>query len=529
MNLSFASPVHWGTHIETGSVNGHPCRMYAERPRALAQLLVDAQRWRGRGFVVQGERTLSFEAFTTDVARAAEALRQTGIRRGDRVLLLGFNHIEWLLGFWAAQCLGATAVLGNAWWSDQELAAACDRVQPALLLADRLETRQLPAGTRPMAFAALKAAVAQQKVCALDFEPVHEEDDALVIFSSGTTGQAKGVVMSHRSVIANVHNLMRLTGRLPSALPDTHAGTVSMVSMPLFHLAGVQISLMTMLSGGKLVFLEGKFDPSQVLRLIEREKVRAWGTVPTMVSRVIQHPDFDAFDTRSVSSVQMGGAAIPHELRALVQQKFPNSVRRVGSMYGLTEAGGVLAAGSGDEVEGRPGCVGRPLPSVEMRIANPNADGVGEIQARTPSATSGYLGDPTPIADVDGWVPTGDLGRFDADGRLYVVGRSKDMIIRGGENVASVHVERCLRTHPAVLEAAVVPLPHADLGEEVAAAVVLRDGETVSVDELRAHAAGQLARFEVPSRWWLLHEPLPTNASGKVVKREVIARWPAAA
>ena len=124
---------------------------------------------------------------------------------------------------------------------------------------------------------------------------------------------------------------------------------------------------------------------------------------------------------------------------------------------------------------------------------------------------------------------TGDLGRFDEEGFLYVVGRSKDTIIRGGENIASAHVEACLRTHPQVLDAAAVPLPHADLGEEVGAAVVLRPGAEISIEELRAHAASHLAKFEVPSKWWLAYEPLPTNASGKVVKREVIARWPAAA
>ncbi|MBE7416713.1 MAG: long-chain fatty acid--CoA ligase [Ideonella sp.] len=516
----------WGTRIEPGWIDGHPCLQYADRPRALSELLLDAQRWSSREFIVQGARRFTGERHALAVAHVAAALQRRGVRRGQRVMMLGFNHIEWLVAFWALQCLGATVVLGNAWWSDEETAHAIRVAQPSLVLTDREGERALPFETPCCRFADLRQAIESDEALALQIEPVDEEDVALVLFSSGTTDQAKGVAMTHRCVIANIQNLMRLTGRLPSELPDKHPGTVSLVSMPLFHLAGIQVSFMTMLSGGKLVFLEGRFDALQALELIHRERVRTWGAVPTMVSRVVQHERFGEFDTSSVSSVQMGGAAIPPDLRMEVQRCFPATKKRVGSMYGLTEAGGVLAAGSGEDIEGRSGCVGRPLPCVEIRIDKPDAEGVGEIAARTPTATSGYLGDTTPISDWDGWVFSGDLGRLDEDGRLYVVGRSKDMIIRGGENISSLHVENCLRTHPAVLDAAVVPLPHADLGEEVGAAVVCRPGETTSIDDLRAHALKHLARFQVPSRWWLTEKPLPTNASGKVVKREVLARWP---
>jgi long-chain acyl-CoA synthetase len=517
---------HWGSQIEQGTVNGHPCRVYAKRPRSLAELLVDAQRWADRPLIVQGSRRLTGGDHARAVARVAQDLRQRGASKGDSIVLLGYNHVEWMVAFWAVQCIGATAVLGNAWWSDEEAAAAIELVKPSMVLTDRLPGRALPSGPTRVQFSDLLAVVENPMEVPLVIDEVEEDAAAVVIFSSGTTGQAKGVVMSHRSVIANIQNLLLLTSRLPSDLPPSHSGTVSLLTMPLFHLAGVQISFMTLLSGGKLVFLEGRFDPLEVMRLIESEKVRAWGSVPTMVSRVIQHADFATFDTSSVSSIPMGGAAIPHELRAEVQKAFPKTSKRVGSMYGLTEAGGVLAAGSGSDLEGRPNCVGRPLPTVEIRIRNANDEGVGEIVARTPTATSGYLGDPTPVCDAEGWVMSGDLGRFDEEGFLYVVGRLKDTIIRGGENVASVHVEHCLRTHPDVLEVAVVPLPHHDLGEEVCAAVVLREGATVTAEELKAHAASHLAKFEVPSRWWLTRDALPTNASGKVIKREVIQQWP---
>ncbi|MGB3069324.1 MAG: class I adenylate-forming enzyme family protein [Ottowia sp.] len=528
MNTSTALPaVRWGTQVETGTVNSHPCRMYAERPRAMGELLLDAGRWTEREFMVQGDRRVTGRQHAVSVARVAAHLRRLGLQSGDPVLLLGFNQIEWLTSFWALQCCGAMVALGNAWWSEQELDDAAALVKPRfVLMASQIQPPQYEGATY-LSFDDIRSIAESGIDEPLVLDAVDEEAPAVVIFSSGTTGKAKGLVMSHRGVIANIQNLMVMTGRLPSELAPSHPGTVSLVTMPLFHLGGFQISIMTLLSGGKVVFLKRKFESLEVLELMQQERVRAWGSVPTMVARVVQHERFAEFDTSSVSSVQMGGAPIPHELREQVGKAFPASRKRVGAMYGLTEVGGVLATGSGDDVQGRPGCVGRPLSTVEIRLANADASGTGEIMARTPTATCGYLGDPTRLDDADGWIASGDLGRFDDEGRLYITGRAKDMIIRGGENVASVRVERCLRTHPAVAEVAVVGLPHSDLGEEVAAAVVIRPGSSVTADELKAHAASQLARFEVPSRWWLRQEPLPTNPTGKVLKREVTAAWPA--
>jgi long-chain acyl-CoA synthetase len=510
----------WGREVSASTVDGQPFLMYTRRPTSVAQLLLDARRWTDREFLVQGERRLTFAEHERAVARISAHLRGLGIGRGDRVMLLGFNRIEWVAAFWAVQFLGAVAVLGNAWWSEQETADALALAEPALVITDRtLEV--VPTIT----FDALRPLVDSDEPAELVVTEVAESDTALIMFSSGTTGAAKGVVMSHRSVVANLQNLLVLTGRLPDELPAGHRATVSLLSVPLFHLAGIQISCSTLLSGGSLIFLNGKFDAVEVLQLMEREKVRVWGSIPTTVSRVLDHPDFAKWDTSTVSSIPMGGAAISPELRARVAESFSGVRSRVGSLYGLTEAGGVLAAGSGKDLKERPGCVGRALPVVELRIKDPDAEGVGEIQARTPTVTDGYLGEPGGIADSEGWVSTGDLGRLEEPSWLYITGRSKDVIIRGGENIASAHVEDALIAHPDVLEAAAVSLPHADLGEEVGAAIVLRAGAAPSVDSLRAVAARNLARFELPGRWWLRHAPLPTNATGKVLRREIREDW----
>lgn len=513
----------WGRAVERTIVAGHPCLVYSRRPRSVSGLLLDARRWGDREYLVQGDRRLTRVGHERAVARVAADLQARGVGTGDRVLLLGFNSIEWVVAFWALQILGAVPALGNAWWGDEEVRHAVRQVLPALAITDR----DLGPDLTRVTFAEVRSLVDGEGQRPLEPAPAAEDDLALIMFSSGTTGAAKGVLMSHRSVVANIQNLLLMTGRLPDELPADHPGTVSMLSVPLFHMAGIQVSLTTLLSGGRAVFLTGKFDPGEVLRLIETERVRVWGSIPTMVSRVLDHPDFGAYDTSSVSSVPMGGAAVSAELRARVSEQFTSVRSRVGSLYGLTEAGGVLAAGSGADVAARPGTVGHALPVVELAVRNAGPDGTGEITARTPTMTDGYLGDPEPITDAEGWVATGDLGWID-DGWLYVTGRSKDVIIRGGENIAAAHVEQALLRHPDVIEAAVVGLPDPDLGEQVAAAVVLRPGAAADVTALRAHAEAHLGRYEIPGLWWTRPGPLPTNPSGKILRRVIRDDWPRA-
>ncbi len=518
--------VQWSRDVVRTEVSGHACLVYAQRPASVPALLLDARRWHGRTHFVQGDRRITFEANARAVMRVARRLQQAGIHAQDRVLLFGVNQIEWVVAFWAIQWLGGVAVLGNVWWSEKELHEVIEKIHPNLVLTDTSRPDGRSDDIPYLSFGDLRALVDNDHE-GQEFEhaPINEDDASLIIFSSGTTGTAKGVLLSHRSVVANLQNLLVLTGRLPSELPDSHPGTVSLLSVPLFHLAGLQVTCSTLLSGGTLVFFEGRFEAAKVLRLIEQEKVRVWGSVPTMVSRVIDHEDFAVYDTSSLTSVPMGGAAVSRELREKVRAAFPGVRGGGGTLYGLTEAGGVLAAGSGSEIAQRPGCVGRPLPVVEVQIKNPDADGVGEILARTPTAMSGYWGETSTPIDAEGWISTGDLGRLDTQGYLYVVGRSKDIIIRGGENIASVHVEQVLLTHPDVIEAAVVALPHRDLGEEVGATLLLRPGADPDIARLRSHAAQSLARFEVPTRWWIRRAPLPTNATGKILRREITNEW----
>jgi long-chain acyl-CoA synthetase len=362
---------------------------------------------------------------------------------------------------------------------------------------------------------------------ALTLPTVAEDDPALVVFTSGSTGRPKGALLSHHGIIASQQNLLASTGRLPHTLAPDHRPIVSLMTSPLFHLSGVGPLITAMLVGGTMVFLEGRLEPAEVLELIERESVTVWGAVPTAVQRVLAHPDLARYDVSSLRTIGLGGAPMPPGLGERIRVAFPTVRRGASQIYGMTETNGIVASASGAEMTAHPGTTGRPMPVVEVRVDQPDAEGHGEILVRGPTVMLGYLGDgaESPIRD-DGFLRTGDVGRLDADGYLYVTGRVKDIIIRGGENVGAGHVEQVIGELPQVREVAVVGLPHPELGEEVAAAVVLSQPQT-TVDDLRAGARQRLAYFEVPTRWWLRADDLPTTRSGKIDKTAIVRDWPA--
>jgi acyl-CoA synthetase (AMP-forming)/AMP-acid ligase II len=439
------------------------------------------------------------------------------------VLLLAANSPEWVVSFWSAALAGCVNVLGNCWWSADEIARSVALTQPAAILSDDWTSARVPT-----AVVQLKVGDLAANTPSCPTLPQRgESDPAVVIFTSGTTGPPKGAVLSHRALIALQHTLLHVTGLLADSGVRERPPDVTLQTAPLFHVGGVQTMLRCLVTGSTMVLPAGRFDPSLVLETIERERVQRWGAVPTMVTRVLDHPDILRRNVQSLCSVSLGGSPIPLSLLNRIRTAFPNTRIGVGKIYGLTEAGGTLTSASGRDLVERPGTVGRPLPLTELRIASPNSDGVGEILARSPTQMDGYWGAAHDgVIDAEGWIHTGDLGRVDADGYLYVTGRSKDVIIRGGENIAGAHVEEQLLRHHGVVECAVIGLPNDDLGEEVAAVVVIRAGSIISPDELATFLRETLAYFEIPSRWWVREECLPCNHSGKVDKRLLAATWP---
>lgn len=537
----------WGETVVRRTA-GIPFLAYSPRRTQVIQLLQDAARWHDRTHLVQGDRRISYGEMFMQIDVVAAQLHASGLRGGDRLLLLAPNSIEWVIAFWAGFRLGAIVTLGNSWWSAPEVAHAVELTRPSVVVADRPRLDLLPAGhpavdvasfgpgDRAASGAAAGEAAAVGTVAGttaagatagLPSVPAGDEDDpAAIIFTAGTTAAPKAALLAHRSILANLHNLLAVSGRLPHQIDPARSPAVALQSGPLFHIGGAQSLLLALLGGTTVVFPRGRFDPAEVLELIERERVTVWGAVPTMASRVLEHPSVSSRDLSAVRSISMGGSPVQPWLLARLREHFPGARRGLSTVYGMTEAGGTVAAASGALMAEHPTTAGRPLPLVELRIDSPDADGDGEIVVRTPGQLLGYWGqDETGIVDDEGFVHTGDLGRVE-DGLLYVTGRLKDLIIRGGENIAPARVEAALLSHPAVLNAAVLGRPDDDLGERVAAAVQVIAGAAVTAAELAGHVGPALARFEIPADWWIRADPLPMSDAGKTDKRALAASWP---
>ena len=339
----------WGTEVARGD-GPVPFLVYQQRRRRVTELLDDAARWADRDHLVQGRRRVTFAAMAAAADRVAGHLAARGLGPGDRLLLLAANSPEWVISLWAGLRLGAVVAPGNRWWSAEEIAHAIELTAPAVIIADTEMARLLPAGTGAgtgpavVPVADIRAAQSTPPLSIPEHPTGGEDDPALIIFTAGTTGLAKAAVLAHRSVIANLQNLLVVSKRLPHQLRGDRPPEVILQSGPLFHIGGVQSLLLAMLGGNTMVFLEGRFDSGQVLDLIERERVSIWGAVPTMAIRVLTDPTLPGRDLSAVRSISLGGSPVTPELSDRLRAAFPAVRRGVSTIYGMTEAGGTVAA-----------------------------------------------------------------------------------------------------------------------------------------------------------------------------------------
>ena len=540
-------------------VRGVKMKSWKNSPPSL-RAVVEAGRAHGeRIFLVYEDERVSFEAFHRAVANLAKEFAAQGVQKGDRVAIVMRNLPEWVVAFYAGAVLGAIVTPLNAWWTGAELEyGLTDSGAKILVLdAERYErlVEHLP-NCRDLVRVYVSREteeIAHPEVSKLEdviggandwanlpdiplpAVEIHPDDDATIFYTSGTTGKPKGALGTNRGVNSNImtaaaagaRRFLR-RGEMPPA-PDPEAPQrSSLISIPFFHVTGCMAVLNPSLFAGAKLVMMYKWDVIRAFELIEREKIQSAGGVPTIAWQLIEHPARANYDLSSLESVAYGGAPSAPELVRRLAEAFPKS--QPGQGWGMTETCATVTSNGAEDYVNRPDSCGPAAAVAELKIMDPN-DGktelavgqVGELWAKGPMVVKGYWNKPEATAQtfVDGWVRTGDLARLDEEGFCYIIDRAKDMLIRGGENIYCVEVENVLYDHPAVMDAAIVGVPHKTLGEEPAAVVTLKPGAEATEQELRAHVAEHLAAFKVPIAVKFWHETLPRNPNGKILKNEL--------
>jgi len=530
-------------------VRGVRLRVFKNSPPTLRAVWLASAAHGATDYLVYQDERYTFADAHRIVASLARTLVEYGVQPGDRVAIAMRNYPEWAFAFWAAISAGATTVPLNAWWTGPELAYGLSDSGAVVLFADEERAERIAPHLGDTAIGHIvlartdrfmpNAVEFEAALGALDSPPLPDvelapDDDASIMYTSGTTGRPKGAVATQRNFVAHLMNGMyraaTAAAAAPPAAPDAPPALplATLLTFPLFHVGGLQSFLMPYTAAGGKIVLMYKWDPVEAVELIERENVTAVAGVPTTVFQMLEVAQAQGRELPSLSGVASGATLVPPELVRRIDDQFASRAAPTNG-YGLTETSGAAIANIGKDYVARPDSVGRPIsPVMEVRIVD--ADGndaptgdVGEIWLRGPTVVRGYFNNPeaTAASFRDGWFLTGDLGRVDADGYLYVVDRLKDVIIRGGENIYAAEVEAALYEHPDITEAATIGIPDERLGEEVGAVIRVRDGAQLSDDEVRAHVAARLASFKVPSRIWIVQDELPRNAAGKVLKREL--------
>lgn len=538
--------------ITEAEVLGQPSRIFANLPPTLRSLfeMLKQRPADDVSIVFEDERWTNAEVLASINEIAHVLVERYDVKKGDRVAINMRNFPEWITAFGAATSIGAIAVSVNAWWTGPEIEFGLVDAGAKVLITDRervdrigdrlaalnihgLVIRaegELPAGCDHLADVVTPGA----PMPAVD---VATDDDATILFTSGTTGVPKGAVSTNRGVLSGLFAFAcRTTVEAIRWAPDTPPDPATtpapvppcfILTVPLFHVTGcVPVMLGSVATGAKLVMMH-KWDPLRALQLIDREKVTNFVGVPTMSHDLISHPDFDKYDTSSLKNVGGGGAPMAPELVRKIEGSFAGKASpQLG--YGLTETNGYGPGNTGPDYIDKPSSTGRVVPIMQVKIVDPNDSEqpngeVGEVCLAGPMLIRGYWNRPEATAETirNGWLHTGDLGYLDDEGFLYVVDRIKDMVIRGGENVYCSEVEAAIFEYEGIHEVAVFGLPHDRLGEEVVAAVHPSPGTSIDLDGLSAFLAERIAPFKIPSQWYIREEPLPRGATGKILKREI--------
>jgi len=572
-----------GGHFELveEDILGRRFEVFANRHKSLRDLLLSTEQFADREFLVLEDQRLSFAETVHRVNSVAQAFKQDfGIQPGDRVAILAANCPEWAISFFAAASIGAIVSAFNGWWTPAEIAYGLSHSQPRLLVGDsprlaRLKDldSQVPTVNMDSDFASLQRHAPD---AAAPGDAINEDDPCLILYTSGTTGQPKGALISHRGLIGFIQTTlcngairsvaeMTLSKDLAdsqapvdsqapagspsptdnqtptdsqapadSQAPDPPPQPVILGTSPLFHVSGLHAGILLNLAiGGKIIYRRGRFDPEDVLRLIQEEKITSFSAIGSMGSRVVRHPSFGNYDVSSIRQIGSGGSPTSPALQQLLRESFPSAAHSMGTGYGSSESTAVIANIGGLEYLDRPESCGRPGIGMQVEIRDENNQPVpvgqeGEIHCRSAYTMLQYWDNPeatTATIKQGGWLATGDIGHLDEDGYLYVNSRARDMILRNAENIYPIEIEYRLDAHPDVEESAVLGVEHPDMGQEVKAVVVPlagRDPEPETFQQQLAQwCAETLAPYKIPSIWEIRRDPLPRNAAGKLLKQQL--------
>jgi long-chain acyl-CoA synthetase len=462
------------------------------------------------------DNTLSYGELDGAAGRVAGLLREHGLGPDDRVGIMLPNVPYFPACYYGALRAGGAIVPMNPLLKDREVAFYLGDSEAKLIFA-----------WHQFADAARRGAEQAGAECVLvesgEFEALlgrcelvpavadrQGDDTAVILYTSGTTGKPKGAELTHANILRNVEVSVGLFGL------DERAVTLG--ALPFFHAFGQTCALNATVSVGGQLTLIPRFDGGKALEIIERDRVTLFEGVPTMYAAMLHHPQADRADTSTLKTCVSGGAAMPVEVMRAFEEKFGCQILEG---YGLSETSPVASFNRPDR-ERKPGSIGLPVDGVEMKLID-EQDGVGEIAIRGHNVMKGYWRRPDATADAidsDGWFKTGDVARVDDDGYFFIVDRKKELVIRGGFNIYPREIEEVLYEHPAVREAAVIGLPHAELGEEVGAAVALKTSANASPAELRDFVKQRVAAYKYPRHVWLVDE-LPKGPTGKILKREI--------
>ena len=533
--------------IQTVPVHGVPLRVFATAPSSLRDLwLIGAARG-DVPYIIYEDNVITYAHAHEMVRSLAEWLTSNGVKQGDRVAIGMRNYPEWAVAYWAIQYIGAISVSLNAWWIAEELKYALSDSGASVVIVDgeRLDRlsdellREVGVRHAVVVRGAARPGVAtwndvtSNKAAQLPDVTIQPDDDATILYTSGTTGFPKGAVGSNRNHITNVWNgLFRAAQNAALADPNAPKPAVkrqptALWTFPFFHIAGVTGVSVAPATGGALV-TQYKWDPAEALRLIEKHKVTQISGVPAVIRSLLEHPDYDKHDLSSLSTISQGGSPVPPDSIARIQSDFSEKVSPTNG-YGLTETTSAVVGNAGKAYFGKKDSVGQPMIGTDIRIVDEQGNdlplgSVGEVWIQSPMNVRGYWNKPeaTEKSFTNGWFHSGDAGYVDEDGFLFVVDRIKDMVIRGGENVYCAEVEAAVFEHESVADCAVFGVPHPTLMEEVALVVVPKDGHgQQSTNSLVAHLKTRLSAFKVPAHVFWTHDPLPRNATGKVLKKDL--------